>query len=74
MKWEFMYKGYSWNLFFPKKQSTISNLYTMARDAERQARAVDGQQQPPVRRKYSNIKDSRRSWGTISPTQVGDIF
>ena len=22
-KWEFMYRGYSWNLFFPKKQSTI---------------------------------------------------
>ena len=23
MKWEFLYRGYSWNLFFPKEQSTI---------------------------------------------------
>lgn len=23
MKWEFFYRGYSWNLYFPKKQSTI---------------------------------------------------
>ena len=23
MKWEFMYRGYSWNLYFPKGQSTI---------------------------------------------------
>ena len=23
MKWEFMYRGYSWNLYFPKNQSTI---------------------------------------------------
>ena len=23
MKWEFLYRGYSWNLFFPKGQSTI---------------------------------------------------
>ena len=22
-KWEFMYRGYSWNLFFPKGQTTI---------------------------------------------------
>ena len=24
MKWEFMYRGYSWNLFFPKEQTTIT--------------------------------------------------
>ncbi len=23
MKWEFLYRGYAWNLFFPKGQSTI---------------------------------------------------
>ena len=23
MKWEFIYRGYSWNLYFPKGQSTI---------------------------------------------------
>ena len=23
MKWEFVYRGYSWNLYFPKSQSTI---------------------------------------------------
>lgn len=23
MKWEFLYRGYSWNLYFPKEQSTI---------------------------------------------------
>ena len=23
MKWEFVYRGYSWNLYFPKGQSTI---------------------------------------------------
>ena len=23
MKWEFLYRGYSWNLYFPKSQSTI---------------------------------------------------
>ena len=23
MKWEFIYRGYSWNLYFPKAQSTI---------------------------------------------------
>ena len=23
MKWEFLYRGYSWNLYFPKGQSTI---------------------------------------------------
>ena len=23
MKWEFLYRGYSWNLYFPKNQSTI---------------------------------------------------
>ena len=23
MKWEFVYRGYSWNLYFPKNQSTI---------------------------------------------------
>jgi len=23
MKWEFMYRGYSWNLYFPKNQGTI---------------------------------------------------
>jgi hypothetical protein len=23
MKWELVYRGYSWNLFFPKEQSTI---------------------------------------------------
>ena len=23
MKWEFFYRGYSWNLYFPKGQSTI---------------------------------------------------
>ncbi|MFC1898941.1 hypothetical protein ACFLXP_01195 [Chloroflexota bacterium] len=23
MKWEFMYRGYSWNLYFPKGQNTI---------------------------------------------------
>ncbi|MFC1873694.1 hypothetical protein ACFLYX_00140 [Chloroflexota bacterium] len=23
MKWEFFYRGYSWNLYFPKNQSTI---------------------------------------------------
>ena len=23
MKWEFMYRGYSWNLYFDKGQSTI---------------------------------------------------
>ena len=23
MKWEFIYRGYSWNLYFPKSQSTI---------------------------------------------------
>ena len=23
MKWEFLYRGYAWNLFFPKEQSTI---------------------------------------------------
>ena len=23
MKWEFLYRGYSWNLYFPKKQGTI---------------------------------------------------
>ena len=23
MKWEFFYRGYSWNLFFPVKQSEI---------------------------------------------------
>ena len=23
IKWEFLYRGYSWNLFFPKEQSTI---------------------------------------------------
>ena len=23
MKWGFLYRGYSWNLFFPKEQSTI---------------------------------------------------
>ena len=22
-KWEFFYRGYSWNLFFPKEQTTI---------------------------------------------------
>ena len=22
-KWEFLYRGYAWNLFFPKEQSTI---------------------------------------------------
>jgi len=22
-KWEFLYRGYSWNLYFPKGQSTI---------------------------------------------------
>ena len=22
-KWEFLYRGYSWNLFFPKGQTTI---------------------------------------------------
>lgn len=23
MKWEFFYRGYSWNLYFPKDQSSI---------------------------------------------------
>ena len=23
IKWEFLYRGYSWNLYFPKGQSTI---------------------------------------------------
>ena len=23
MKWEFLYRGYSWNLYFPKGQGTI---------------------------------------------------
>ena len=23
VKWEFLYRGYSWNLYFPKNQSTI---------------------------------------------------
>jgi len=23
MKWEFLYRGYAWNLFYPKEQSTI---------------------------------------------------
>jgi len=23
MKWEFLYRGYSWNLYFPKTQGTI---------------------------------------------------
>ena len=23
MKWEFLYRGYSWNLFFPREQSRI---------------------------------------------------
>ena len=23
MKWEFFYRGYSWNLFYPKEQSKI---------------------------------------------------
>ena len=23
MKWEFLYRGYSWNLFYPKEQSQI---------------------------------------------------
>ena len=23
MKWEFVYRGYSWNLYFPKGESTI---------------------------------------------------
>ena len=23
MKWEFFYRGYAWNLFYPKEQSTI---------------------------------------------------
>ena len=23
IKWEFLYRGYSWNLYFPKNQSTI---------------------------------------------------
>jgi hypothetical protein len=23
MKWEFLYRGYAWNLFFSKEQSTI---------------------------------------------------
>ena len=23
MKWEFLYRGYSWNLYFPKGQNTI---------------------------------------------------
>ena len=23
MKWEFFYRGYSWNLFFPKEQNRI---------------------------------------------------
>jgi len=23
MKWEFFYRGYSWNLFYPKKQNRI---------------------------------------------------
>ena len=23
MKWEFLYRGYSWNLYFPKNQSSI---------------------------------------------------
>ncbi|MDD5082232.1 MAG: hypothetical protein PHU08_02540 [Dehalococcoidales bacterium] len=23
MKWEFFYRGYAWNLYFPKGQSTI---------------------------------------------------
>lgn len=23
MKWEFFYRGYAWNLFFPKEQNTI---------------------------------------------------
>ena len=23
MKWEFFYRGYSWNLYFPKGQNTI---------------------------------------------------
>ena len=23
IKWEFLYRGYSWNLYFPKDQSTI---------------------------------------------------
>ena len=23
MKWEFFYRGYSWNLYFPKEQSKI---------------------------------------------------
>ena len=23
MKWEFFYRGYSWNLYFPKNQDTI---------------------------------------------------
>ena len=23
VKWEFLYRGYSWNLYFPKGQSTI---------------------------------------------------
>ena len=23
MKWEFLYRGYSWNLYFPKGQSAI---------------------------------------------------
>ena len=22
-KWEFLYRGYSWNLFFPKEQTTV---------------------------------------------------
>jgi len=23
MKWEFLYRGYAWNLFYPREQSTI---------------------------------------------------
>ena len=23
MKWEFLYRGYSWNLYYPRKQSRI---------------------------------------------------
>ena len=23
IKWEFLYRGYSWNLYFPKNQNTI---------------------------------------------------
>ena len=24
MKWEFLYRGYAWNLFFPKRQQDIT--------------------------------------------------